>query len=86
MMEKMTTRRVSREDRRKILDLASTVHKKRREDRPEIARDTTGKDSLRISHDAFLPEEKQEKKKHKQPPPDQGREDQKTPMDQTMEK
>jgi hypothetical protein len=86
MMAKTTTRCVSREDRRKISDLALIVHKKRREDRLEIVGDMTGKDSLRTSHDAFLPEEKQEKKKHKQPPPDQSREDQETPMDQTTEK
>ncbi len=62
MTAKTTTRRMSREDWQKIPDLASTVHKKRRDDRPEIARDTTGKDSLRTSHDAFLPKENKKRR------------------------
>jgi hypothetical protein len=62
MMAKTTTRCVSREDRRKIPDLALTVHKKRREDRLEIVGDMTGKDSLRTSHDAFLPKENKKRR------------------------
>jgi hypothetical protein len=55
----------------------------RREERPEIAGDTTGK---KIPQGLLMMPSCQKKNKHKQPRPDQGREDQKTPIDHTMEK
>jgi len=86
MMAKTTTGHMSREDWQKIPDMASLVHKNGEKNGQRSPETRPEKDSPRTSHDAILPEENKKRNKHKQPPQYQGREDQKTPMNLTIEK